>query len=132
MAMITAYRAVLAALVLSASCALTACATGDMPATAASTRPPEAARIERGHHLAVANCSSCHAIGRSGDSRHPMAPPFRYLSQNYRVNQLEEAFAEGVLVGHPDMPEFTLSAEDVDALLSYIQSVQERRGAKLQ
>ncbi len=47
-------------------------------------------------------------------------------------DQLEEAFAEGVLVGHPDMPEFTLSAEDIDALLSYIQSVQERRGAKIQ
>ena len=97
-----------------------------------STRASEMQRLERGHHLAVTNCSSCHAIGHSGDSRHPMAPPFRYLSQNYRVNELEEAFAEGVLVGHPDMPEFTLSAEDVDALLSYIQSVQERRSAKRQ
>ena len=132
MAMITACRAMLAALALSGMCALTACATSDAPATAASERAPEPARLERGHHLAVTNCSSCHAIGRSGDSRHPMAPPFRYLSQNYRVNELEEAFAEGVLVGHPDMPEFTLSAEDVDALLSYIQSVQERRSAKRQ
>ncbi|MBL8546501.1 MAG: cytochrome c [Hyphomonadaceae bacterium] len=114
---------------MSASCALAACATADTPATTASSDALESARIERGQHLAVTNCSGCHAIGRSGDSRHPMAPPFRQLSRNYHVNELEEAFAEGVLVGHPDMPEFTLSPEDVDSLLSYIQSVQERRGA---
>lgn len=127
MALITACRVLLAALLLSASCALEACATGDRPATTASTRAPESVRLERGRHLAMTNCSSCHAIGRSGESRHPMAPPFRQLSQNYRVNELEEAFAEGALVGHPDMPEFVLTPEDIDALLSYIRSVQERQ-----
>lgn len=125
MAKIGACRAKFAALALSV--ALAACATGNVPATAASERAPEQARIQRGRHLAMTNCSSCHAIGTWGESRHPLAPPFRYLSRNYRVNELEEAFAEGVLVGHPDMPEFTLSPDDVDALLSYIQSVQERR-----
>lgn len=128
MAKITAYRAKFAALMLSVMCALAACATGDMPATAASDRAPENVRIQRGRHLAMTNCSSCHAIGTWGESRHPLAPPFRYLSRNYRVNELEEAFAEGVLVGHPDMPQFTLTPDDTDALLSYIQSVQERRG----
>ena len=126
MAKLRAYRARFAALVLGVTWALTACATA--PATTASERAPEQARIQRGRHLAMTNCSSCHAIGTWGESRHPLAPPFRYLSRNYRVNELEEAFAEGVLVGHPDMPEFALSPEDVDALLSYIQSVQERRG----
>lgn len=126
MAKIRACRVRFAALLLSA--ALAACATGNAPAPTASERAPEQVRIQRGRHLAMTNCLSCHAIGTWGESRHPMAPPFRYLSRNYRVNELEEAFAEGVLVGHPDMPEFTLSPEDVDALLSYIQSVQERRG----
>ena len=131
MAPITAGRAILATLIVSAMFALSACVTGETPATAASPRSElsETARVARGRQLAVSNCSSCHAIGRSGESRHAMAPPFRYLSQNYRVNELEEAFAEGVLVGHPDMPEFTLTPEDIDALLSYLQSVQERQGA---
>ncbi|MEZ5957527.1 MAG: cytochrome c [Hyphomonadaceae bacterium] len=113
--------------IIGAAFVLSACATGEQSAPRSAA--PDAARVERGHQIAVSNCSSCHAIGSSGESRHPMAPPFRHLSQNYSVNQLEEAFAEGVLVGHPDMPEFTLAPEDIDALLSYLQSVQERQGA---
>jgi cytochrome c len=57
-----------------------------------------------------------------------MAPPFRTLSNFYPVGALEEAFAEGVLVGHPDMPEFSLEPEQIDDLLAYIQSIQDRRG----
>lgn len=56
-----------------------------------------------------------------------MAPPFRTLSEAYPVESLSEAFAEGVLVGHPDMPEFQLAPDDIDALLAYIQSVQPQR-----
>jgi mono/diheme cytochrome c family protein len=103
MLVITAHRVMLAALLLSAAWVLAACATFDPPRTTVSSDAFESARIERGRHLAVTNCSGCHAVGSSGDSRHPMAPPFRHLSRNYHVNELEEAFAEGVLVGHPDM-----------------------------
>lgn len=84
--------------------------------------------IEAGRHLAELNCATCHAIGVSGESRHPMAPPFRTLSRDYPVNALEEAFAEGILVGHPDMPEFRLAPAQIDDLLAYIESVQEQRG----
>ena len=84
--------------------------------------------IEAGRHIAELNCATCHAIGVAGASRHPMAPPFRTLSRDYPVNALEEAFAEGILVGHPDMPEFRLSPAQIDDLLAYIESVQEQRG----
>lgn len=79
--------------------------------------------------MAEVNCATCHAIGRDGESRHPTAPPFRQLSRDYPVNQIEEAFAEGILVGHPIMPEFRLPPEDIDALLSYIQSIQEQQAS---
>lgn len=81
-----------------------------------------------GRRLAEIYCARCHAISADGESAHPMAPPFRTLSSQYPVGALEEAFAEGVLVGHPDMPEFQLEPRQIDDLLSYIQSVQERRG----
>ncbi|MBY0563924.1 MAG: cytochrome c [Hyphomonadaceae bacterium] len=81
-----------------------------------------------GRRLAEINCARCHAIGTGGESRHPMAPPFRTLSRNYPVNALEEAFAEGILVGHPAMPEFRLEPAQIDDLLAYIESVQERQG----
>lgn len=96
---------------------LAACATDvSEPATAAETR---------GQTLAEAYCASCHAVGQSGESPAPEAPPFRRLSESYRVSALEEALAEGISVGHPAMPEFRFSPEDVDALVRYLQSIQE-------
>lgn len=111
-----ALAATLAAIL--AACAAPAAPSGSEP------RQPD---IAEGRRLAEINCSSCHAIGTEGESRHPMAPPFRTLSQNYPVNALEEAFGEGVLVGHPDMPEFRLEPEQIGDLLAYIESIQERR-----
>jgi cytochrome c len=96
---------------------LTACATPDGD----STRSP----VERGEAIAEANCSSCHAVGASGESPAPEAPPFRRLSQHYRVADLEEALGEGISVGHPAMPQFSFAPEDVEALILYLQSIQD-------
>ena len=97
--------------------ALAACATPEERATRGERA--------RGHEIALARCGSCHAVGVSGDSPAPEAPPFRTLSRNYRVDTLEEALAEGISVGHPAMPQFQFPAEDVDALVAYLQSIQE-------
>jgi mono/diheme cytochrome c family protein len=86
-----------------------------------------AADIGEGRRLAEVNCATCHAIGVSGESRHPMAPPFRTLSRNYPVNALEEAFAEGIISGHRDMPQFQLEPAQIDDLVAYLNSIQERR-----
>lgn len=97
--------------------------------SACAHAPPAGAAgdINAGRRLAEVNCSTCHAIGFAGDSRHPMAPPFRTLSRNYPVESLSEALAEGILVGHRDMPEFRLEPNEIDDLIAYIQSVQETR-----
>jgi len=87
----------------------------------------EQASTERGHELAEHFCSTCHAIAATGESRHPVAPPFRTLSRNYPVNDLAEAFAEGILVGHRDMPEFRFEPNQIDDLVNYLQSVQDHR-----
>ncbi|MGE0529895.1 MAG: cytochrome c [Hyphomonadaceae bacterium] len=92
-------------------------------AACASLEPP-LAPAERGRAIAQQNCSSCHAIGLSGESPAPEAPPFRTLSENYRVDTLEEALAEGISVGHPAMPQFEFAPDDVDALIAYLQSIQ--------
>lgn len=89
----------------------------------------ETAQIAAGRQLAETHCASCHTLAATGESHHPMAPPLRTLSRNYPVNMLEEAFAEGILVGHRDMPEFRLEPAQVDALVGYLESIQERRGA---
>ena len=80
--------------------------------------------VEEGKAFVETNCSGCHAIGTTGTSTHPDAPAFRTLSQRYPIDTLAEALAEGISTGHPDMPEFVASPQQIDAILAYIESVQ--------
>lgn len=83
--------------------------------------------IERGRMIAQNNCASCHAIGTEGRSKHPDAKPFRDLSENYPVRNLEEALAEGIVAGHPDMPVFQFDPNSINDLLDYLESIQTLR-----
>jgi mono/diheme cytochrome c family protein len=80
---------------------------------------------ERGYAIAKAKCARCHAIAAKGVSPMADAPPFRELHQRYPVEHLAEALAEGIVVGHPAMPEFTFAPPEIDALLSYMQSLSD-------
>jgi mono/diheme cytochrome c family protein len=79
----------------------------------------------KGEVLISENCARCHAIGKTGDSPHKDAPPFRTLSQNYPVTDLAESLAEGIVSGHPDMPIFVFSPHDVEAIIQYLESIQD-------
>ena len=95
-------------------------------ATCSASAQESAASLRRGQALLTRNCARCHATGTSGLSPHPAAPPFRTLSRKYPIDGLQEALAEGLSVGHPDMPEIAFEAEDVGAILAYLRSIQER------
>jgi cytochrome c len=84
------------------------------------------AMLKRGESLLTKNCARCHATGKAGVSPHPSAPAFRTLSRKYPIDGLQEALGEGLLVGHPDMPEFIFESEDVGAIIAYLKSIQER------
>ena len=98
--------------------------------TVGLTRPVFAeqtgATARRGETLLTTNCARCHAVGRSGASPHPEAPPFRTLSRKIKVEGLAEALAEGISTGHPDMPEFIFEADEVGAIIDYLKSIQQR------
>ena len=70
--------------------------------------------------------ASCHAVGRAGASPNKDAPALGTLGQRYPVDSLEEALGEGILSGHPDMPEFRFDADEVGAIIVYLQSIQQR------
>jgi cytochrome c len=89
-------------------------------------RAATAQNLKHGQELLVRNCGSCHAVGRSGESPHKLAPPFRTLDQRYPIESLEEALGEGIMSGHPDMPEFKFDAGDVGAIIAYLKSIQQR------
>lgn len=80
--------------------------------------------IQFGREIARVNCASCHAISTDDESQHPQAPPLRELSGRYPLDALEEAFVQGIYVGHPDMPEFEATVAQVNALLAYLDTIQ--------
>ena len=80
-------------------------------------------QIGHGKKLVDANCARCHAIGSTGKSAHPDAPPFRLLHLRYPIEDLEEALAEGISTGHPDMPEFVADPQQIGAIVAYIRSL---------
>jgi mono/diheme cytochrome c family protein len=104
------------------SCLLLAAA----PVTASASE----SLLERGRAIAEKNCARCHAVGATGESPLKPAPPFRDLPQRYPVENLAEALAEGIVTGHPAMPEFTFQPDEIDALLTYIASLGRGAAAK--
>jgi cytochrome c len=84
--------------------------------------------VARGRKIAEANCGRCHAIGRTGESPNPASPPFRTLAGKYPLENLEEALAEGIVVGHGglDMPRFRFAPAQIEALLTYLASIQRK------
>jgi cytochrome c len=82
--------------------------------------------LRRGAELLQKDCAKCHAIGRTGESPFKGAPAFRTLAQRYPIESLEEALGEGIMSGHPAMPEFEFDADDVGAIIAYLKSIQQR------
>jgi cytochrome c len=80
--------------------------------------------VERGRAILEKNCSRCHATGAEGASPLAAAPPFRTLGERYPIDDLEEALAEGIVTGHPEMPEFAFEPDEIDAIVAYLQSLQ--------
>lgn len=79
---------------------------------------------QRGLVLVRTNCSRCHAIGRMGESPLPIAPPFRTLHERYPVDDLQEPLAEGIVTGHPTMPEFRFDPGQVGDIIAYLKSLE--------
>jgi mono/diheme cytochrome c family protein len=87
---------------------------------------PDPEDLKLGETLLTRDCSRCHAVGRTGASPYAGAPAFRTLGQRYPVESLEEALGEGIMSGHPDMPEFNFDADQVGAIIDYLNSIQTR------
>jgi mono/diheme cytochrome c family protein len=79
---------------------------------------------QRGRTFAVNNCARCHSIDRVTQSPLKIAPPFRTLHLRYPVETLGEALAEGIVTGHPTMPEFQLDPDQIHDLLSYLKTLE--------
>ena len=81
---------------------------------------------ERGAALVKQHCAACHVIGPTGQSPNAKAPPLREIARKYRAEDLEEAFAEGIMVSHQatDMPPFTFDPPQIEALTAYLRALK--------
>jgi cytochrome c len=79
---------------------------------------------QRGFVILETNCSRCHAIGKIGESLLKIAPPFRTLHERYPVEDLEEPLAEGIITGHPTMPEFRFDPGQVGDIIAYLKTLE--------
>ncbi|WP_230530159.1 c-type cytochrome [Microvirga roseola] len=95
-------------------------------ALSASPSQAQEPRAQRGFTFVQTHCAMCHSIGRFGESPLSEAPPFRTLSQIYPIENLAESLAEGIITGHPSMPEFQLDPGQVNDVIAYLELIQQK------
>ncbi|MBR0795004.1 cytochrome c [Bradyrhizobium jicamae] len=102
------------------------CLTGALVLGAALTTDANADQ-EQGRRLARLYCARCHSIDKVSRSPLKLAPPFRTLHERYPVETLQEALAEGIVTGHPTMPEFSFEADQVNDFILFLKSLEDGR-----
>jgi cytochrome c len=89
-----------------------------------SGAPCLASSAVQGRRLALTYCARCHAIDKVSPSPLKIAPPFRTLHQRYPVRMLEESLAEGIVTGHPTMPEFRFDGDQIGDFIAFLKTLE--------
>lgn len=80
--------------------------------------------VQRGTTFAQTNCARCHSIDKVSPSSLSLAPPFRVLHLRYPVENLSQPLGEGIVTGHPTMPEFRLDPGEVHDFIDFLKSLE--------
>jgi cytochrome c len=100
-------------------------ALSEFASAANAGRPAvRSASEQRGVTIARTYCARCHSIDSVSPSPLAIAPPFRDLHKHYPVEQLEEPLAEGLVTGHPSMPEFRFDPGQINDFIAYLKSLE--------
>jgi mono/diheme cytochrome c family protein len=87
-------------------------------------KPAAAVNPQQGKRLALTYCAKCHAIDKVSPSPLRIAPPFRTLHERYPVETLQEALAEGIITGHPTMPQFSFDADQIGDFIAFLKTLE--------
>jgi cytochrome c len=79
---------------------------------------------QRGLNIARTHCARCHSIDKLSESPLKIAPPFRTLHERYPVTNLQEPLGEGIVTGHPSMPEFRFEPDQVHDFIEFLKTLQ--------
>lgn len=100
--------------------------TGWNAAAHALDRGPEHGRI-----LLARMCAGCHAVGETGRSPHPDAPPFRTFSDEKLYDEdFGQRLQSGLSTMHPDMPTFHFRRRDAQDALDYLRWLRDHEPAR--
>jgi mono/diheme cytochrome c family protein len=72
-------------------------------------------------------CGRCHAVGRTGKSPNPLAPPFRSFGEKLYDSDMVPRLQDGLTTIHKDMPTFRFDREEAGAAVNYLRSIQKRK-----
>ena len=86
--------------------------------------PCLASSVEQGKRLALTHCARCHATDKVSPSPLKIAPPFRTLHERYPVGMLEESLAEGIVTGHPAMPQFRFDGDQIGDFIAFLKTLE--------
>lgn len=85
------------------------------------TRPAAAFDAEIGRQLAERWCSACHSIEPTSGADH--APTFEAIARDpFRSSEWVRTW---LMTPHPTMPDMMLSRAEVEALVAYLQSLDD-------
>ena len=79
---------------------------------------------QRGKAVLETLCARCHATGKTGQSPHIDAPPFRTFGDKLYDTDFAERLQEGLTTIHPDMPAFRFDRRDAEAAVNYLKFIQ--------
>jgi mono/diheme cytochrome c family protein len=79
---------------------------------------------QRGVVIARTYCVGCHSIDKVSPSPLKEAPPFRDLHKKYPVENLQESLAEGIVTGHPSMPQFRFDTGQTADFIAFLNSLR--------
>jgi cytochrome c len=80
---------------------------------------------QRGLTFVRTHCAQCHAIDKASESQLLIAPAFRTLHLKYPIENLERPLSEGIIAGHPTMPQFRLDPDQVRDVIAYLKSLEQ-------
>jgi mono/diheme cytochrome c family protein len=80
---------------------------------------------QRGLTFVRAHCAQCHSIDKASESPLAVAPPFRTLHLKYPIESLERPLAEGIVAGHPTMPQFRLEPDQIRDVIAYLKALKQ-------
>src|SRR6476659_5341705 len=80
--------------------------------------------VQRGLTFVRVHCAQCHAIDKVSESPLAIAPPFRTLHLKYPIEDLARPLAEGIIAGHPTMPQFRLEPDQVADVIAYLKTLE--------